>query len=96
MREAMTAYLYHLLIALDQLANAILFGHADETLSSRAWRVEQKGRLWGIVLRPVIDMTFLVITLGADRHHCQSSFESERLRKQLPAEFSAEASKGTQ
>ena len=27
-----------ILIALDQLANAILAGHADETLSARAYR----------------------------------------------------------
>lgn len=83
----MKHYLWQLLIALDQLANAILRGWADETLSSRAWRSEQQGRLWGIALRPVIDMAFLVITLGADQRHCFTSFESERLRAQLPPEL---------
>ena len=29
------------LIALDQLANAILAGHADETLSARAYRLSR-------------------------------------------------------
>ena len=35
------------LIALDQLANAILAGHADETLSARAYRLSRdRGRHW--------------------------------------------------
>lgn len=30
----MITYLYHLFVAIDQLANALLFGYADETLSA--------------------------------------------------------------
>lgn len=29
---------YHVLIAIDQLVNALLFGAADETISSRCYR----------------------------------------------------------
>ena len=32
------SYLLRLLIALDQLANALIGGHPDETLSARAYR----------------------------------------------------------
>lgn len=80
----MKFYAWQLLIALDQLANALLFGHADETLSARAYRVEQAGKPWGRVLRPLIDAVFFVITLGRDKQHCRDSFDSERLRRHLP------------
>jgi len=79
----MKAYLYHLLVALDQLANALLFGHADETLSARAWRTDQDGKLFGKITRPVIDILALIVTLGWDKHHCRTAYESEVSRKQL-------------
>jgi len=37
--------LKHILIALDQFFNALCNGWPDETLSSRAWRWEQNGKL---------------------------------------------------
>lgn len=43
-------YIFNLLIAIDQLANAIIFGDPDETISSRAakrqhlWHWRQLGR----------------------------------------------------
>jgi hypothetical protein len=77
---------YHalqVLIALDQLVNALLGGWADETLSSRAWRMERKGRPWGRVLRPVID----TLAWPFERDHCRASFDSEREGRQLPPEF---------
>ena len=83
MRQAVTTYLYHLLIALDQLANALLLGHADETLSARAWRTDQDGKLFGKITRPVIDILALIVTLGWDKHHCRTAYESEVSRKQL-------------
>jgi hypothetical protein len=84
----MKFYLWQLLIALDQLVNALLFGHADETLSARAYRNERAGKLLGRILRPLIDALFYVITLGRDKHHCKESFESERLRRHLPPVYS--------
>lgn len=39
---------FQILIAIDQLANALLGGDADETLSARAHRQRVKGhRYWG-------------------------------------------------
>lgn len=72
-------------IGIDQLLNAILGGWADETLSSRAWRTEQKGRLLGCFFRPVIDT--LAAALFNDLDHCKVAFESERKSNQLPPEF---------
>jgi len=52
------SYALNIAIALDQLANALLAGDPDETLSSRAWRAEQKGqRYWGWTRR-AIDLLF--------------------------------------
>ena len=66
----------HILIAIDQLANAIIGGWADETLSSRAWREDRRR------LVVVIDCIFF----WEDRH-CEASYISERERLQLPPEF---------
>ena len=37
-------YLWNLFIAVDQLANAVLFGDPDETISSRA---AKRSHVWG-------------------------------------------------
>lgn len=72
--------LKRILIAVDQLANAICNGWPDETLSSRAWRWEKNGkRRWP---RMVIDALFFF-----DPDHCRESYESERLGRQLPPEL---------
>lgn len=69
-----------ILIALDQLINAILGGYADETMSSRCWRLKQTQPFK--VLRPIIDVIFFL-----ELNHCQASYESEVLRSQEPPEF---------
>ena len=67
------------LIALDQLVNALCGGWPDETLSSRCWRWHVAGlRSWPCTL---VDALFFF-----DPHHCRESFESERLGRQLPPE----------
>ena len=72
-----------ILIALDQLVNALCNGWPDETLSSRAWRWEQNGkRNWP---RRFIDGLF-----SFDPNHCRESYESERLGRQLPPELRRE------
>lgn len=70
------------LIALDQLVNALFGGWPDETISSRAWRWELAGvRSWP---RRLIDGLALIL---GDKDHCRESFESERLGRQLPPEL---------
>ena len=69
------------LIALDQLLNALLGGWPDETLSSRFYRWDVSGiRRWP---RRLLDG--LALRLG-DPDHCRASFESEREGRQLPPE----------
>lgn len=71
------AYWKQVLIALDQVLNAILCGYADESLSSRAWRHYSDGsRRWPCVLIDAI--------LWFDKDHCRTSYESELERRQLP------------
>lgn len=72
------AYLLNVLIAVDQLANAMLAGHADESLSSRAHRAYAQGKPWGF-LRSVINAIFF---WQAD--HCADAHRAELERRQLP------------
>ena len=73
----MRAYWLNLAIGIDQLANTVLAGHPDETLSSRAWRAEQSGqRYWGWTRR-AIDLLFFWLP-----GHCQAAYESELRRTQ--------------
>ena len=69
------AYLTQVLIAVDQLVNAICGGWADETLSSRAHRKFP-------LLASVIDMLFFWTD-----EHCKTSYESEQRRLQFPPEL---------
>ena len=74
------AYGKNVLIAVDQLANALLAGWPDETLSSRAWRWQIAGkRSWPC---RVIDRLFFW-----EDAHCYQSYVSEREGRQLPPEL---------
>ncbi len=71
----MRVWILNMAIAIDQLANAVLRGDPDETLSSRAYRMrEKKQRYWGW-LANAIDWVFFW-----DEDHCRKAFESERQR----------------
>lgn len=73
----MWQYIKNILIALDQLLNTVFNGMPDETLSARAWRLEQeRGRKWPRIL---IDLL-----LFFEKDHCYQSYLSEIERKQLP------------
>lgn len=62
------------LIAVDQLANAILMGNEDDTISSRSWKAYEKGRPWARVAVPVIDLIFLPF---GGPGHCRRSAERD-------------------
>lgn len=70
-----------LAIAVDQLANALIGGWCDETLSARAWRNGKNSKGWNKV-RIVIDLLFFW-----QKQHCFNSYISEFERKQLPEEY---------
>lgn len=75
-------YLLNVAIALDQLANALLLGSPDETLSSRAYRADRDGKVFGKFFRPVIDTIFF----WQDRH-CYQSYLAEVQRRQYSRNF---------
>ena len=67
------------LIAIDQLFNALFNGWPDESLSSRAFRDDRDGvRHWP---RKLIDGIFFW-----QKAHCKSSYEAEKKRLQAPPE----------
>lgn len=70
------------LIALDQLLNALLFGYADETLSSRAYRADRDGKWFGRLFRPAIDVLFFW-----QPRHCYQAYLAEVSRKQYSRNF---------
>lgn len=63
----MKQWALNVLIALDQLANAIALGSPDETVSSRAGKAMLKGEAWGCVLCKLLNLL--------QRDHCLKSIE---------------------
>tara|TARA_Y100000296_G_C5180060_1_gene263664 strand:+ start:5337 stop:5636 length:300 start_codon:yes stop_codon:yes gene_type:complete len=72
-------YIYNLFLALDQLINTvILFGHPDESVSSRLGRAIGKERyFWVAPLRVLVDAIFFfdksVLDNGYVMKHCEKS-----------------------
>ena len=75
---------YHVLIAIDQLCNALTGGGADETFSSRCYRravlADKPKARWRFWFR-------FVNALFRDPKHCQTAYESELKRRQYPEDF---------
>jgi hypothetical protein len=86
-------WLLQLFIAVDQLLNVLVTpfssgAWADETLSSRAWRMYHAKKPWGLIWRPVIDLLFFWQhqppgVMG----HCHGAYLKERERYNLPPEM---------
>ena len=77
----MRIWALNVLIAADQMLNALLRGDPDETLSARAHRMrEKKQRYWGW-LANAIDALFF--WQRAPRH-CERAYLSEVERRQFP------------
>ena len=79
-------YAKNVLIAVDQLCNAVAGGWPDETISSRAFRWSRDGvRQWP---HRLIDILFFFDRdPSTGRRHCELSYISERERLQLAPEF---------
>lgn len=87
----MRARLLQIAIALDQLVNAVTKGGwADETLSSRAWRLSSTSQGWNTVRR-AIDAVFGLL---GQPQHCFEAWTSERLRLHFPVELRDAAGAG--
>ncbi|MET0047465.1 MAG: hypothetical protein ABW066_06760 [Sedimenticola sp.] len=82
---------WQVLVALDQLLNTLVglvavfftgaLHWADETYSAMSWRKRGANRFWR-VSRWLIDTIFFW-----QDDHCYHAYESERLRRQLPAAY---------
>jgi hypothetical protein len=68
------------LIAFDQLLNALHGGWADESISARAWRLRHRNPYKTYVT--LIDALFFW-----QQSHCKDAYESEVQRRQLPPEY---------
>ena len=68
-------YILNILIAIDQLANALINGDPDETISSRAAKSARKGKMWACVLCKFLDKL--------DPNHCERVVELDE-GKSLP------------
>lgn len=72
------SYWLSVLIAIDQLFNAVLWGWPDETLSSRAYQsyilADRPKWRWFLMFHIINGLFF-------DSEHCKSSYLSERDRK---------------
>jgi hypothetical protein len=68
----------NVLIALDQLLNVLLGGWADETLSSRAYRMDGLKRRWTLARRAIDALFFW------QPQHCWQAYHAERARRQMP------------
>jgi hypothetical protein len=67
-------------VAIDQLANAVLGGYAQETISSRCWRL--RGYRPYSTMRWIIDWVFFWQT-----DHCRASYEAQVERRNMPADY---------
>ena len=74
-------YLHQLSITVDQLANALLAGYADETLSARAYRMSSLKKHWSIVKKLINGMFFW------QENHCRSAYRAEQLKRHLPEHY---------
>lgn len=83
-KRKLTRYGYHVIIAIDQLFNALTGGAADETLSSRTYRgailAENPKKRWQVLYHIINGIFF-------DRNHCKTAYESELNRKQYSEDF---------
>lgn len=89
--KLLKAYGEQVLIALDQLANALIppldgtISYADETLSARSYRAHRDGKILGKLTMPVINLLFFWQGPG----HCKNAWIKELERKNYPEEYRA-------
>ena len=85
---AIEEYFWNIALALDQLANVVLGGYPDETLSARIHRKALAGQWFWQALRWVIDGAFKIIF--RQDNHCRKSYDREAARGHSPREYANE------
>lgn len=64
-------YVLSLLIAIDQLANALFAGYPDETVSYRSAKARSNGKRWGCILCKLLD--------AVDPNHCEKTLRNKKV-----------------
>ena len=75
-------HIQQFLIGIDQLANTLFGGWADETLSARAYRRRNDNWFWRFMNRFI---NFLFLPFGTQ--HTLGAYTDELLRRQEPPEY---------
>ena len=79
--------------------------YADETMSAHCWRSYDRGRIWGRMFMPVIDVLFLwqgedeEVNERAGRRvvrHCERAFWKELMQREMPPAYREMKTKGQQ
>ena len=78
-------YVINLLIAFDQFCCAVFGGWCDESISSYVWRLDNKRKPAGLILRPAID--YIALKVFGQTAHCMKAYQEERTRAQFPPEL---------
>lgn len=83
----MNAYVKRVLVAFDVFWNVVLGGNMDETISARAGRAKDAGKLWGIWLSGILNWI--------QPYHVQLAIEhdEERAKDVVTIELTAEKDK---
>lgn len=71
----MKQYLLNIILGVDQLANCIIGGAPDETISARCWR--HKNQFGWKQLRWLLDNVLLRWDRDAGKTHCEMAFLNE-------------------
>ncbi len=77
----MRFWIINVLVAFDQFINALFGGWADETISSRAYRMKDTTRAWRI-WHAVINAVLFI-----QPDHCRIAYDYERNRWQMPPDL---------
>lgn len=81
----MKTYLINVLIGIDQLGTTLLGGYPDESISSFMFRLDNKKKIVGRIMRPTIDWLFGRQALPGG--HCYHAYLDEMERRQQPPEL---------
>ncbi len=71
----MSPTVFRTLLRLDYWLADLIGAPAEHTLSGYAYRVEQQGKPWGRVTRPIIDA--LARLIAGEREHCKHAYDLE-------------------
>ena len=73
------AYLFNIMVGIDQLGNVLIGGNPDETISSRIGRAALAGKAWAVPIEKLINALFWF----AERDHCRNAIEAAFIKNRV-------------